>query len=129
MNEIKVNEIIKKRREELGYSLRDLSEMIGVNSSTIMRWENGDIANMKRDKISSLAEALRISPAVIMGWEEPLKENNSTIPSTSELSEKQKELIDIMSQLSTRNQEALLEIAGSLKKTQQPGEANQDSHQ
>lgn len=70
MEEIKVNEIIKARREELGYSLRELSEKIGVNSSTIMRWENGDIANMKRDKIVSLAEALRISPGVIMGWED-----------------------------------------------------------
>lgn len=67
---MKVNEIIKSRREELGYSLRDLSEKIGVNSSTIMRWENGDIANMKRDKIVSLAKALRISPGVIMGYEE-----------------------------------------------------------
>lgn len=34
-------------------------------------WESGDIANMKRDKIVKLADALNISPAVIMGWEEP----------------------------------------------------------
>lgn len=75
---MEVNEIIKSKREELGYSLRDLADIVGVNSSTIMRWENGDIANMRRDKIVKLADALRISPAVIMGWEyheeEPMSE-------------------------------------------------------
>lgn len=68
-----VKDIIKERREEMGLSLNDLGEKVGVNPSTIMRWEKGDIANMKRDKIAALAKALDLSPAVIMGWEDPYK--------------------------------------------------------
>lgn len=66
-----VKDIIKERREAMGLSLNDLGEKVGVNPSTIMRWEKGDIANMKRDKISALAKALDISPAIIMEWKDP----------------------------------------------------------
>ena len=69
--EKEVKDIIKERREAIGLSLTELGEKVGVSASTIMRWENGDIANMKRDKISALAKALNISPARIMGWEDP----------------------------------------------------------
>lgn len=40
-----------------------------MSPATISRWESGDIANMRRDRIAALAEALQISPAVIMGWD------------------------------------------------------------
>lgn len=65
----KVNEIIKERREELGLSLEQVATVVGVNNSTVSRWETGNIDNMKRDKIVKLADCLKISPAVIMGWE------------------------------------------------------------
>ena len=52
-------------------SLKDVADMVGVTISTISRWESGDISNMRRDRIVSYANALAISPSVIMGWEEP----------------------------------------------------------
>lgn len=45
--------------------------MVGVNRSTISRWENGDVDNMRRVKISKLADALKIDPLVILGKEKP----------------------------------------------------------
>ena len=66
---MEVKDIIKQRRLELGYTLDDVSKLIGVTSATISRWESGEIANMRRDKIVKLAEALKISPSVIMGWD------------------------------------------------------------
>lgn len=71
----KVNEIIKERREELGLSLEQVATVVGVNNSTVSRWETGNIDNMKRDKIVKLADCLKISPAVIMGWDENKKEH------------------------------------------------------
>ncbi len=62
------NEIIKSRRLELHLTLRDVADAVGVSEGTVSRWESGDIANMRRDKISKLAEVLRIDPSVIMGW-------------------------------------------------------------
>ena len=70
---MEIKDILKNRRLELNLTLKDISEKVGVTIPTISRWESGDIANMRRDKIVSYAKALNISPAVIMGWESPLK--------------------------------------------------------
>lgn len=67
---MKTSELIKQRRLELDMTMRELSEKVGVSEATISRWESGDIANMKRDKIAALARALRVPPAVLMDWEE-----------------------------------------------------------
>ena len=67
---MEVKDIIKKKRLDLGYTLKDVADKVGVSEATVSRWESGDIENMKRDKIKALADALFIPPAVIMGWEE-----------------------------------------------------------
>ncbi len=65
-----VKEIIKERRQQLGLTMKEVAEAVGVSEATVSRWESGDIENMRRDKIAKLAEALKISPAVLMGWED-----------------------------------------------------------
>jgi transcriptional regulator with XRE-family HTH domain len=100
-----VHEIIKERRESLGYSLNELAERIGVNRSTVMRWENGDIENMKRDKIVSLSESLKISPAVIMGWED-IEE-----PKVAKVTDTVKDINTLVSKLDQSSQERLLAYA------------------
>lgn len=67
---MEVKEIIKNRRIELGLTMKELGNKVGVSEATISRWESGDIANMRRDKIKTLADALMISPKIIMGWDE-----------------------------------------------------------
>lgn len=67
--DVDVKDILKNRRLELQLTLEDVAKRVGVSPATISRWESGDIANMRRDRIAALAEALQISPAVIMGWD------------------------------------------------------------
>lgn len=66
---VTVKDILKGRRLELELTLKDVAKRVGVSPATISRWESGDIANMRRDRIAALAKALQISPAVIMGWD------------------------------------------------------------
>lgn len=66
-----VKDIIKSKRLELGMTMKELAEKVGVSEGTISRWESGEIANMRRNVIVSLAKALNITPAVLMGWSEP----------------------------------------------------------
>lgn len=60
-------------RTQKGMTLEELGNMVGVGKSTVRKWENGMIANMKRDKILKVSEALGTTPAYLMGWEDEEK--------------------------------------------------------
>lgn len=57
---------IKKRRLELGLTLEDIGKLVGVAKGTVHKWETGNIENMRKDKISLLAKALRVHPLWII---------------------------------------------------------------
>lgn len=59
---MKVNEMIEHRRKELGLTMEEVANKVGVSKSTVKKWESGYIKNMRRDKMALLAEALQISP-------------------------------------------------------------------
>lgn len=66
---------IKELRKAKNLTLEQVASVVGVGKSTVRKWETGMIANMKRDKIASLAKALDTTPAYLMGWEEsPINE-------------------------------------------------------
>lgn len=67
---MKANEVIRMRRKELGMTLKEVANAVGVAEGTVSRWESGDIKNMRRDKIAALARVLDVPPAVLMDWEE-----------------------------------------------------------
>lgn len=50
----KVN--INARRKQLNLTLKEIAEYVGVSEATVSRWESGNIANMRRDRISALAQ-------------------------------------------------------------------------
>ena len=57
-------------RIQKGLTLEELGNMVGVGKSTVRKWENGMIANMRRDKILKVSEALDTTPAYLMGWDQ-----------------------------------------------------------
>lgn len=72
-------------RTNKGMTLEELGNKVGVGKSTVRKWENGMIANMRRDKISKLAEALDTTPAYLMGWEEPMPDYVFTLSDGSKV--------------------------------------------
>lgn len=62
-----MKEHLKQRRKELGLTLEQVGQSVGVGKSTIRRWENGLITNIGSDKILLLAKALKVSPSFILG--------------------------------------------------------------
>lgn len=66
---MKANEVMKFRRQELGLTQKEVAARVGVTEATVSRWESGDIKNMKRENIATLARVLDIPPAVLMDWE------------------------------------------------------------
>ena len=62
-------------RQEHNLTLEQVGQAVGVGKSTVRKWETGAIANMRRDKIASLAKILHTTPAFLMGWVDDASES------------------------------------------------------
>ena len=57
---------IKKRREELGLSMKDLALIVGVSSwQTIQQWEKENGTAPKRARLLAVAHALKVAPGYL----------------------------------------------------------------
>lgn len=57
-----ISKKIMTRRQQLGLTLEEVGQAVGVGRSTVQRWEKGMIRNMGRDKIAALARVLQMDP-------------------------------------------------------------------
>lgn len=61
-----IGKLINKRRLELKLTLEEVGNAVGVAKSTVKKWEDGYISNMRRDKISKLAQVLDLNPVSLI---------------------------------------------------------------
>lgn len=66
-----LGELIKQKRIDKGLSQTELANKMGVNVSTISRWESGEIENMRRHHVALISKVLDISIYTLMGWNVP----------------------------------------------------------
>lgn len=71
-----LSKILKIRRKELGLTLLEIANRIGVTEATVQRWESGEIKTLRQGRIAKLAEILEVSPAQLMGWDDYSSENH-----------------------------------------------------
>ena len=98
-------ERIKALRKERNLTLEQVANVVGVGKSTVRKWETGMIANMKRDKIASLAQALNTTPEYLMGWDE--KERT---PDKPELTEGENMLLELFNRVPEDQQKLVLQM-------------------
>lgn len=89
-----LSSVLKQRRQELGLTLLQIAEMVGVTEATVQRWESGNIKNVRLEKVGKLAEILQVSPAALMGWAEPVEEKQPA-SGRGELSPSEEDLIHL----------------------------------
>lgn len=106
--------LIYRLRKKRGMTLEDVGKIVGVSKSTVRKWETGDIANLRRDKIASLAKALGTTPQILMGWEN--KEDLSDYVDEIYKNPKLRELIDIAKTASDDDLDMAIQILDRMKK-------------
>ena len=99
---------LKTRRLELKLSQLDVAKMVGVSEATISRWESGNIANMKRDRIYKLSKALQIDPSLLIGFD-PV-----SLPQPDAITPAEAKLLALHRQLNDEGQGRLREYADDL---------------
>ena len=70
MEKTGIEKLLNSRSIELRLTQRQVANQVGVTEATVSRRESGDIDSMRRDKIANLANALRVSPLLIMDIED-----------------------------------------------------------
>ena len=104
------SEFITQRRRELGLTLEEVGNACGVGKSTVKKWEDGFISNMKRDKIAALAKILKVSPLQL------INESFENEQSAPELSETDREALELFKKLGEDDKKLILKaMRGSLK--------------
>ncbi len=66
---MEIGQIIKRRREELGISQEELALKAGYKSRSSINKIEVDGRGLPQSKVIAIANALRTTPAYLMGWE------------------------------------------------------------
>lgn len=66
-----MGERIKQLRLEKGLTQEELGKYIGVKKAAIMKYEKGNVKNMKRSAIETLSKLFNVSPSYLMCLDEP----------------------------------------------------------
>lgn len=67
LSQIEIGKRIHDRRLELDLTLQEVADRVGVQNSTIYRYEKGEIKRIKLPVIEAIASALQISPGYLIG--------------------------------------------------------------
>lgn len=71
-----IGERIEQRRKQLGLTLEDIAQEIGVAKSTVQRYEKGTIDRIKLPVIEAIARVIAVNPAWICGKTDTMEPNN-----------------------------------------------------
>ena len=103
-------------RKQLGWTQEELAKKMGYKSkSTINKIELGK-NDIPQSKIVKFADVLGTTPAFLMGWNDN-EGQETTSPEKVELTEGERLLLDLFSQVPEESQEMVLDmIRAALKK-------------
>lgn len=108
-----------RRKQHL--TLDAVGQYVGVGKSTVRKWENGIIKNMRRDKIKKLSEVLHVSPGYLMGWTNDPEDYGDETPAPFEtLSDFERQVLMQLRLLSQEQQRAFLSFLTTLLNNQSP---------
>ena len=71
-----IGQRIKARRLELDLTLDNIGKKLGVNRSTVKRYEDGKTQRIPQKTIEMLAIILKTTPEYLMGWDTPEKRDD-----------------------------------------------------
>jgi len=72
-----IGRLIASRRHEMGLTLEEIGNIVGVTKSTVQRYEAGLITSPKQAVLESIARALNLNPELLTG--KKVKESYVTI--------------------------------------------------
>ena len=113
---------IKSRRIQLGLTLEDVAQAVGVGRSTVRKWETGMIKNMGRDKIAALAKVLQISPVELVPMPNQTRSEDDERLEALHQDPRLGLLFDRSRKMSSADVDFMLQMADRILKEREPDE-------
>ena len=99
---------LRAAREEKNVSAAELAEVLGVNKTTIYRYETGAFKGLKADSLIAIGEYLNVNPDYLIG----ATDNKHTVKETEDLladiTDDEKMLLELFRQVPVESQQMVL---------------------
>lgn len=107
-----VAERIAEARQYRGMTLTEVADKVGIDKSTIMRYEKCQVKKMKPPVIEAIARALDVNPAWIVGKaDRQLVSESADKPLDGDLTKRQTEILSATSDLTDEELGVLLSVS------------------
>ena len=110
---------LKETRNARNVSARELAEHLGINKSTIHRYETGELKGIKTATISAIAEYLNVNPDYLIG----VTDNKHTVKEAEDLAtsitDDEKMLLELFRRVPVESQQMVLGMIRAALQTQQ----------
>lgn len=104
-------ERLRQRRLDMGLTLEEVGQPLGISRSAVNKYERGVIKNIYTSVVEGFAGVLRCSPGYLMGWtDDPRDGVAAPGPAAPQLAA----LAAALEQLNDEGQEKLLDYAADL---------------
>lgn len=114
-----LNERIKKRRLEVGLTLLQVAESLGIEESTVQRYESGKIENIKYETMIMLSNILKCSPTYLMGWSDDVNPEKEKLSKGRELTDIELKIIELVNLIPKERHDDFLALIESALKLQE----------
>lgn len=110
---------LKTVREERNVSATELAEALGVNKTTIYRYETGAFKALKAELLHALADYLNVNPDYLTGATDnkrPVKEAEALM---ADITDDEKMLLELFRRVPVESQQMVLGMIRAALQTQQ----------
>ena len=98
---------LKKARNARNISAKELAERLGINKSTIHRYETGELKGIKQPTIQAIAEYLNVDPDYLIGASDSMY---AVKEAEADITDEEKMLLELFRRVPEENQQMVLNM-------------------
>ena len=98
---------LKEARNARNISAKELAEHLGINKSTIHRYETGELKGIKQPTIQAIAEYLQVNPDYLIGTSDSMY---AVKEAKADITDEEKMLLELFRRVPEENQQMVLNI-------------------
>ena len=119
MDMVTIGERLKKAREDRNVSTAELAEALGLNATTVYRYETGAFKRIKPSTLGAIAEYLNVNPDYLIGTSDIKHTVKEVEDLASSITDDEKMLLELFRRVPVESQQMVLGMIRAALQTQQ----------